>query len=141
MTQPDPMVEIARDMRELPEETRKALRPKLRQAGQRVQKKAQQNASWSSRIPASIKVVTSFRQNREGVTIRAGGGNAPHARPLEGLSARGDTFRHPVYGNDWWVSQPTRPFLFPAAEASQAEVTAEVRSALDDAAAALGFSG
>lgn len=143
MTQPsvDPFTQIARDMRALPEETRKAVRPRLRKAGQIVQSRAQHNASWSSRIPATIKVVTSFRKNREGVTVRAGSPSAPHARPFEGLSSRGDTFRHPVYGNDWWVAQPTRPFLFTAAEASQAEVTAEVRAALDDAAASLGFSG
>lgn len=135
------MVEIARDMRALPEETRKAVRPALRQAGQVVQKDAQARSSWSSRIPSSITVVTSFRQNREGVTVRAGGKNAPHARPYEGLSARGGSFRHPVYGNDWWVASPTRPFLFPAAQANAAAVTASMRGALDAAARELGFNG
>lgn len=142
MTGPvDPMVQIARDMRALPEETRKAVRPALRKAGEVVQRDAQGRASWSGRIPASIKVVTSFRQNREGVTVRAGGKNAPHARPYEGLSTRGGTFRHPVYGNDWWVAQASRPFLFPAAEANAAAVTAAMRGTLDEAARALGFNG
>jgi hypothetical protein len=135
------MAEIARDMRALTEETRKAVRPKLRKAGAIVQAVAQQNASWSSRIPASIKVVTSFRENREGVTVKAGGPNAPHARPYEGLSVRGDEFRHPVYANDWWVAQATRPFLFPAAQTTEAEVSAELRGALDDAGVSLGFEG
>jgi hypothetical protein len=137
----DPMVQIARDMRKLPETTRRAVRPRLRRAGEIVRTKAQANASWSSRIPSSIKVVTSFRENREGVTVRAGGVNAPHARPFEGMTTRGNTFRHPVYGNDWWVAQATRPFLMPAAEAGQAQADAEVRAALDDAAASLGFEG
>lgn len=137
----DPMVQIARDMRNLPPEARKAARPKLREAGQVIQKRAQANASWSSRIPASVKVVTSFRVNREGVTVRAGGTNAPHARAYEGLTTRGDSFRHPVYGNDWWVAQDTRPFLIPAVEESSAEVDAKVRSVLDEAAAAIGFEG
>jgi hypothetical protein len=135
------MVQIARDMRALPEETRKAVRPALREAGAIVQKDAQARASWSGRIPASIKVVTSFRQNREGVTVRAGGTGAPHARPYEGLSSRGGTFRHPVHGNDWWVAQASRPFLFPAAEANVAAVTAAMRGTLDEAARSLGFEG
>lgn len=141
MTAPDvdPMAVIARDMRRLPEETRKAVRPKLRKGGQIVQRDAQSNASWSSRIPGTIKVVTSFRTNREGVMVRAGGPAAPHARPYEGLSARGNTFRHPVHGRDWWVAQATRPFLIVAAEAKAGEVTDLVRSALDDAGAGLGF--
>lgn len=137
----DPMVQIARDMRDLPPEARKAARPKLREAGQIIQKKAQANASWSSRIPTSVKVVTSFRQNREGVTVRAGGSNAPHARPFEGLTTRGDSFRHPVHGNDWWVTQAARPFLMPAVDSSVGEVDTKVRSVLDEAAAAIGFDG
>jgi len=137
----DPMVQIARDMRALPDETRKAVRPALRKAGQIIQRDAQGRASWSSRIPATITVVTSFRANREGVTVRAGGKSAPHARPYEGLSSRGGTFRHPVYGNDWWVSQASRPFLFPAAEANQAAVTEAMRGTLDEAARFLGFGG
>lgn len=137
----DPMVQIARDMRKLPAEARKAARPKLREAGQVIQKRAQANASWSSRIPVSVKVVTSFRANREGVTVRAGGPSSPHARPFEGLTTRGDSFRHPVYGNDWWVAQATRPFLVPAVEASAGEVDAKVRAVLDEAAAGIGFEG
>jgi hypothetical protein len=136
----DPMAEIAQDMRALPEETRKAIRPKLREAGELVQQRARENASWSDRIPGDIKVVTSFRQNREGVTVKAGGANSPHARPYEGLTTRGNSFRHPVYGNrDVWVSQEARPFLMPAAEASADEATAMARTALDEAGTALGF--
>lgn len=127
-------------MRALEPETRKAVRPKLREAGQIIQRDAQHRSSWSSRIPGSIKVVTSFRANREGVTVRAGGGNAPHARPYEGLSSGGTTFRHPVHGNDWWVAQAARPFLFPAAQANEGAVTAAVTSVLDEVGSELGFS-
>jgi hypothetical protein len=137
----DPMVEIARDMRALPEETRKAVRPALRKAGQQVANEAAANASWSSRIPGTLKVTTSFRQNREGVTVSAGGANAPHARPYEGITQRGDTFRHPVYGRDIpWSTQPTRPFLRPAAEAAGPSSAAMMRGAMDDVGQSLGFS-
>lgn len=135
----DPAVQISRDMRNLPKETQKAIRPKLRAAGNKVAAQARQNASWSSRIPGTVKVQVSFRKNREGVTVRAGGPKAPHARPYEGLSAGRGVFRHPVWGQDWWVSAPTRPFLIPAAQANKGAIDAEVQSALDVAAAALGF--
>lgn len=106
-----------------------------------VAQDAKRRSSWSSRIPGTIRVETSVGENREGVKIRAGGPGAPHARPYEGLSVRGDVFRHPVYGNrENWVEQETRPFLFPAAAAMQSVATALILGALDDAAAALGFS-
>lgn len=135
----DPMAVIARDMRALPVEARKAVRPALRRAGQVVAREAQVNASWSSRIPGTVRVVTSFRANREGVTISAGGPSAPHARPYENLGDPG-VFRHPVHGNDWWVSQAARPFLFKAARSTEGTVTAMVVETMDDVAASLGFS-
>jgi hypothetical protein len=131
---------IARDMRNLPPETRKAVRPKLREAGRLVAEDAKGRASWSSRIPRTIRVRTSFRENRENVTVLAGDSGTPHARPYEGISVRGGTFRHPVYGRDVWVAQQSRPFLFPAAEANQVQAADLISSALTDAAIALGFS-
>jgi len=135
----DPMETIARDMRALPEATRKVVRPALREAGNLVARDARQRASWSSRIPATVRVEGTFRADREGVVIRAGGGNAPHARPYEGLTSGGTTFRHPVFGNDWWVSQAARPFLMPAAEAQSGAATEAMTNALNVAAASLGF--
>ena len=140
MTDVDPAVQIARDLRALPEETRKAVRPLLRQGGEIVAQEARGLSAWSSRIPATVRVRTSFRENREGVKVVAGGPAAPHARPYEGLSSRGGTFRHPLFGNyDVWVSQETRPFIFPAAEAKSEEVNGLIRAALDDAAEGIGF--
>jgi hypothetical protein len=132
---------IARDLRNLPPETQKAVRPALRQAGRLIAQDAKTRASWSSRIPGTIRVETSVNANREGVQVRAGGPSAPHARPYEGLSVRGSEFRHPVYGNrEVWVAQATRPFLFPAAQANEVQAAELVSSALTDAAIALGFS-
>lgn len=137
----DPIAEIARDLRRLEPETRRAVRPRLREAGRMVAMEAAFKASWSSRIPGTIKVVTSFQTNREGVTVRAGGPNAPHARPYEGLTT-GSSFRHPVHGHyETWVTQATRPFLFPAAQSTEPSVTAFMREVLDDVTGQLGFSG
>lgn len=136
----DPMVVIARDMRALPDEARRAVRPALRKAGQVVATEAMVNASWSSRIPGTIRVVTSFRLNREGISVKAGGSSAPHARPYEHLGEPG-AFRHPVYGNrEVWVSQMARPFLFKAARSTEGTVTAMVLETMDDVAQSLGFS-
>jgi hypothetical protein len=140
MADADPSVQIARDLRALPEETRKALRPQLREAGEVVAADARNRAGWSSRIPGTVRVRTSFRADRESVKVVAGGPVAPHARPYEGISSRGDTFRHPFFGNrDVWFEQDERPFLLPAAEAGEAESAQLVRTALDTAAASLGF--
>lgn len=137
----NPAAQIAADMRALPEETRKALRPVLRAAGEVVAADARGRASWSTRIPSTVKVSTSFQLNREGVTIRAGGPRAPHAGPFENRGKEG-TFRHPVYGRrTQWVAQAARPFLGPAARSSEAAGIAAVSGVLDAAAAALGFSG
>jgi hypothetical protein len=136
----NPAAVIARDMRALPDEARKAVRPALRRAGQVVAREAMVNASWSSRIPGTIRVVTSFRVNREGVTIRAGGKNAPHARPYEHLGDPG-TFRHPVYGDrEVWVAQSARPFLFKAAKSTVGTVTDMIAETMDDVSQSLGFS-
>lgn len=136
----DPLAVIARDMRALPEEARKAVRPALRRAGMVVAREATVNASWSSRIPGTIRVSTSFRLNREGVEVRAGGPSAPHARPYENLGDPG-IFRHPVYGNrEVWVSQTARPFLFKAARSTEGTVTVMITETMDDVAQSLGFS-
>jgi hypothetical protein len=64
------------------------------------------------------------------VKVTAGGAAAPDAAPLENSGQQG-TFRHPVVNPDVWVSQQARPFLAPAADASEAEVTAAVELLAD----------
>lgn len=137
---------IAADMRALTPATRKAVRPRLRAAGRLVVGQSKINYAWSKRIPATVRMRTSFRADREGVTITAGDKSTPHARPYEGFSGYSQ-FRHPVYADrarktskGWtWVTQATRPSLFPAARQTEAETTALVLSALDDAAKDIGF--
>ena len=150
MTDPNPADVIRQDMLRLPYEARRTLRPALRASGDEIAADARTRAGWSTRIPATIKVRSSFRANREGVELVAGGPNAPHARPYEGLSAgQFGKFRHPVFAdaenfarNGWtWVESPTRPFLFPAATAGEEKATQKVITALDVAAKAIGFGG
>jgi len=139
--------QIAADMAALTPATRKAVRPKLREAGQSVATTAKSNASWSTRIPATIKVMVSFRADREGVLITAGGPTAPHARPYEDVAGRG-FFRHPVMPDPakprsaWaWAQQASRPFLLRAGESNEAATTGSLLAALDEAARDIEFGG
>lgn len=83
-------------------------------AGDVVANAARRNASWSSRIPASVRTEATSR----GVFVRAGGDKAPHAVTFEGRVDGGNR-SHPVFAEGdratWiWAEQPARPFLMPA---------------------------
>lgn len=124
---------LAEKFGKMPEDLSRQLKPKLLEAGRIVQHQAQANASWSTRIPGATKVTASVTRNG-GALIRVDSKAAPHARPYEGASGRGDTFRHPVFGNtDVWVTEGTRPFLFPARKSKQAEAMASIAAAVKSA--------
>lgn len=123
---------LAANLRRLPAETRRELRPALRAAGEVVRASAARNASWSSRIPSSLSVVTSAVSTRSAVAVVARRAVAPHARPLEGVTGNA-TFRHPVFGRDVWVSQACRPFLRPAVAAEQGHVVDLLAASVDRA--------
>jgi hypothetical protein len=105
----------------------RAVKAALREEGRKVAERARQNASWSSKIPATVKVRSS---GVNAVIVSAGGPAAPGAKPIEHAGAQG-TFRHPVFGDrDNWVDQTARPFLHPAAIDHLAESAEAVRDAL-----------
>lgn len=106
----------------------KALRVRLREIGEVVAVEARERASYSSRIPASIKV----RTRGVSLSVVAGGPNAPDAAPLEN-KGQGGSFRHPVHGNyDVWVAQKARPFLGPSVQAKSAQIDAMAQGVIDD---------
>ena len=79
---------------------------------------ARQRASWSTRIPGTVRASTSGPFT---AVVRAGGASVPHAGPIEHAGKQG-TFRHPVFADqsktrgEWeWANQQARPFLHPAA--------------------------
>lgn len=93
----------------------KALKKTLRLAGQLIAEDARVIVSpHSQTVPGSIKV----RIRKTSISVIAGGEGVPMAGLLEmgnrGRSSRGDSFRHPVYGGDTWVSQPMHPYLLKA---------------------------
>lgn len=122
---------FARQLANVPTELRRELRPALRSSGEKVAARVRANASWSSRIPAATKTKVSFSKSG-GVMVFTDQKAAPHARPLEFGNA-GMFNRHPVFGRDTWVDQPTRPFFMPAVAASEQDVVREIQNAIDKA--------
>lgn len=132
-TGPDALRRLADNLGDVPADVRTGLRRQLVKAAQPIVADARARASWSTRIPRSIGIRTSFTGPRPGLYIRARASIAPHARPFENLGEPG-TFRHPVFGDrDRWVTQRARPFLFPAARAGGAGVEAAAGAAVDAA--------
>lgn len=122
-----------------PADIRKELRRPLRKAGQKAQALARDNAAWSTRIPAAIRLKISFTTRRPGVILEVDRRKAEHGRVLENLGKPG-TIRHPVYGNRRvWVRQAARPYLFPAAKAAMEQMDADIAAAVDLAARKHGF--
>jgi hypothetical protein len=131
---------LVHELGRMPDDIRTGLRIGFRKAGQAVMADAKTNASWSSRIPAAMSLRTSTKAKSAGVFIRVDAKKAPHARPYEGFSNRGDSFRHPVFGHrEVWVTQATRPFLYPAAVKGRDRVQAAAELAVRQAALRAGF--
>lgn len=119
---------MAKDLHAADRSTGPALRRKLKTVGDIVANQAKQNASWSSRIPGSIKSRATQRQ----ASVRAGGPNAPHAAPFEHRGQPG-SFRHPVFGHrDRWVAQQARPFLRLALQQRNADIVDGMAQAILD---------
>ena len=127
---------LARDLARVAPEAAKGLTKGMAGAGQVIAANAKQRASYSKRIPGSIKV----RAARGNVKVSAGGDAAPNAAPIEN---KGKGFvRHPVFvpydkmpgppGS--WTEKNSRPaFLAPALEESAAKVAELVEDALFEA--------
>lgn len=113
-------------------ELRKELRPQLRAAGSVIRNDMRSRSAYSSRIPGAIGMTLRFDARGGGIRFSVNAKRAPHARVLErgNLGGRATTFRHPVFGRDWWVSQATRPFFFPALIAGRGVVKQRISDAV-----------
>jgi hypothetical protein len=123
---------LARHIGQMPVFLRAELKAPLRKAGNLVADQARANAAvFSTRIPGAISVSARLTSTG-GVYVRVSSIKAPHARPIEGTGGN-TSFRHPVFGGDVWVDQPTHPFLFPAVKEKRPEamlmIAAAVRTA------------
>jgi hypothetical protein len=129
---------LIKDLGEIPRDLQREMRPAFRRAAQPAAARIRQNASWSSRIPAAVKVSTSFGRT-PGVMIRVDSTKAPHARPIEHVGRPG-TFRHPVYGNrEVWRPQQARPFFYRGVEATADQIRDAIGAVITDVASRHGF--
>lgn len=107
----------------------KVLRKEMRAAAEVVAAEARTQASFSTRIPASIKV------KGAGATLKvtAGGDAAPDAAPIEN-GGKGFV-RHPVFGHrDRWSATNSKPaFLRPALDAHRKEIETSIAESIDRA--------
>ncbi len=129
---------LVSDLRGLPDEIRKDLRPELRTAGTSAKDNVGRRASWSSRIPQAVSVKVLTNKKDPGIFLRVSAARAPHARPYEGMNG-GASFRHPVFGTNTWVTQATRPFLRLGAQESIEDVVSAADRAVISAARRAGF--
>lgn len=106
----------------------------LRMAGELIANTARTEASWSQRIPGTIRVTGATPRT---ITIKAGGADAPHAYTFE--APDGKPVRHPTYGHNPWVEQMPRPFLRPAVESHTDEIAELIVLAIDRALLRSGF--
>lgn len=124
-----PLRGFVTSLRKASPELNREMRKGLRRGGDIVRDEAKGLASWSTRIPGSIRVRTTGIR----VSVIAGNKNAPHAAAFEHEGVPG-FFRHPVFGNrDVWVNQRARPYLRPAAESNSDEVADAVLKAVAEA--------
>jgi hypothetical protein len=131
---------LQRDLYRMGAAGRRRLGKAFRDAGQGMLADARARAGWSSRIPSAISVqAMTGGGDRVGVSLRVSSGNAPHARPYEGMG-QGGSFRHPVFGRDRWVPQATRPYAWPAVKAAGDRIQPAIEAAYEDAARECGFN-
>jgi hypothetical protein len=118
---------LARDLRIAAPEAWKACRVSLRAMGRLVADDAKERASFSSRIPGSIRVRVTSGGN---VKVVAGGAKAPDAAAIEN-QGRGHV-RHPVFGDrEVWTDKNSPPaFLAPALDAHREEVMKGIEDAV-----------
>jgi hypothetical protein len=135
---------LQRDLHAMGPKQRRRLRREFTRIGQAAASDAKSRAgAWSRRIPSAIsnRALVDQGRGRVGAEVRVSR-RVPHARAYEGISQQGSTsyFRHPVYGNrEVWVSQQTRPYLWPAVRGRRAEMTRAVEQTVDAVARECGF--
>ncbi len=129
---------LATKLEKMPLVLRERLRPVVKAGAASVAAQAKSNAAFSSRIPGAISVRSKLGTELTGVgaTVVVSAAKAPDARVLElgnTGSASTTSFKHPVYGHDWWVSQPMHPFLFSAMTAQRKSIEAAIVAAIESA--------
>lgn len=127
------------DLRAVPGNMTRELRKGVVAAAKPAVAAVKEEASWSSRIPGSIKAKASFGARSTSVQIIADPAVAPEAAVLN-HGGRGGQFRHPVFGNrNNWVNQAARPFFETAVRRTQPQIEQAIVAVMDEVARKAGF--
>jgi hypothetical protein len=136
--------EFGRALRKASRSTAKELRLSLVKSGEIVAQAARERIEpYSKTVADSIRVRTAGSvvyvvagDDENPLAILLELGNAGSRSRRSGMGTEGDTFNHPVYGNDEvWVKQAMHPFLGPAAEETAPKTQTLVAEALEIALA------
>lgn len=135
--------QLQRDLNRMGAVQRRRIRQEAERIGQSALSDAKSRASWSRRVPSAISMrgFTDMTRGRVGVELRVSKA-VPYARAYEGISQQGSSgyFRHPVYGNrQVWVSQQTRPYLWPAVSGRSNQMRQAIEQVVEQAARECGF--
>jgi hypothetical protein len=128
----DEVGELIRDLKGVPRDVQRRLRPAIIGAGRDVLERARLNASWSSRIPGATRLSVRFSRN-PGVDVITDGRKAPHASVYENDGKPG-VKAHPLFGNRRHRYRfAARPFLGPAMDAEAPDAAARIGDVVDRA--------
>jgi hypothetical protein len=138
------LADLAKQLKAVDAEARKALPKRLREAAKPV-------ADEANRLKPSkqIKIGTRVKlAGRNGASVKVIG-TSPKNPALAGLLEAGNSgsrdttsFRHPVFGDkDVWVNQPTKPYLFPAGQNKKSQAQQAIAKVIDDIAATIKSQG
>jgi hypothetical protein len=124
------LTKLARDLRALGPAQDRAVRLGIRHVVNKVRDAARSNASFSTRIPGSVKSHVSVRGLSGSVS--AGGSAAPDAAPIENRG-KGHV-RHPIFGDKtkWTDKNSHSAFLAPAVRANAERLILELSDLFND---------
>lgn len=126
------LTKLSRDLRAVTVDLSRGFTAALKAAVEPVAVQARENASFSKRIPQTIRVTSTGGKAKVRVRVSAGGARAPEAAAFEN-GGRPGTFRHPVFGhrNRKWAKQDAHPFLMRALASQASSVADDVEAAID----------
>lgn len=131
----DDLNAIYRKLRQVDPKMAAALRNGVKRAALPVVQAVKENAEAQGLHRAAAATTVAFSStSRLGITatIRTDHKKAPMARPLEyGSQGRSIVNRHPVFGHDVWVDQPTRPYFWSAVRRTSPLVGNLIRNEVD----------
>lgn len=137
VTSPD-LNNVYRSIRKVDPALASAIRKGVKAAAAPVlaEVKSSAEAQGLNRAADATTVAFSSTSRQITATIRTNLKRAPYARAIEyGSQGSGGRYdRHPVFGTDTRVNQPTRPYFWPAVRRSsgrsQAQIAAALRAAM-----------